>query len=382
MKIHLRKRAGRLSPQKEKKGKKQMSSLYLAYRLKPGNKTKYEWLNLHIYEAPKTNIEKDHNKETLLLAESIKARRIIDYQTSNHGFVSSVKSKTSFLNYFKMLVDKKFDESTGSHGNWLSTYHHLQTYFKGNDYSLEQIDENVLEGFKEYLFTNIKKRGVGKLNQNSALSYFNKVKAALREAYFKKYIKENPANRVKGIKEQETHRQFVTLEELTQLFKTPCDNQLLKKAFLFSALTGLRWSDVKQLTWNHFRYNEKEGWSIAYTQKKTKAAETMPISEQAVKILGERNKQQEETLFKNLNYHTWMNDQLQTWVTAAGINKKITFHCARHSFATLQLSLDTDIYTVSKLLGHKNLKTTQVYAKVLDKKKIEAVARIPDFGLI
>ena len=97
----------------------------------------------------------------------------------------------------------------------------------------------------------------------------------------------------------------------------------------------------------------------------------LPISDQAVKVLGER---QEDGIFifKELAYHTHMNKQLQQWINDAGISKKITFHCARHSFATLQLSFDTDIYTVSKLLGHKNLKTTEIYAKVIDKKKIEA----------
>jgi len=74
-----------------------------------------------------------------------------------------------------------------------------------------------------------------------------------------------------------------------------------------------------------------------------------------------------------------MNDQLQKWMNAAGINKKITFHCARHSFAMLHLSINTDIYTVSKLLGHKHLRTTEIYAKVIDKKKIEPVNRIPQF---
>jgi site-specific recombinase XerD len=74
-----------------------------------------------------------------------------------------------------------------------------------------------------------------------------------------------------------------------------------------------------------------------------------------------------------------MNKQLQNWIYDAGIKKKITFHCARHSFATLHLSLNTDIYTVSKLLGHRHLKTTEIYAKVIDSKKIEAATRIPTF---
>ena len=232
MRVHLRKRVGKLSEDNKAKGKKQMSSLYLIYQQNAGDKPKYEWLNLHIYETPKTNLEKDHNKATQLLAESIRSKRLLDMQAQPHGFVSSVKGKVSFLDYFKSLVEKKFDESAGNHGNWKSTYEHLRTYFAGNDYSLAQIDEVILEGFKEHLFKNVKRKGRGKLHQNTAMSYFNKVRAALRQAYMKKLISETPMSRVKGIPELETARQYLTLEELKQLSITPCGNALLKRAFL------------------------------------------------------------------------------------------------------------------------------------------------------
>lgn len=376
MKIHLRKRVGRLSQEKEKNGKKQMASLYLAYSLRPGTKIKYEWLNLQIFESPKTNIEKDHNKTTMQLAESIRAKRLLDQQTTTHGFISGVKGKIAFLDYFKKLADKKRDDSEGNYGNWKSTYEHLKVFCNRKEYTLEQIDDIFLEGFKQYLFGNISRRGVGKIGQNSALSYYNKLRAALKEAYMNKMIKENPCNRVKGIKAGDTHRQYLTLEELQKMVTTPSENPLLRKAFLFSALTGLRWSDVKSITWGKIRHTEGAGWHLEYTQKKTKGAEILPISDQAVNFLGERGSDDVE-IFKNLAYHTHMNNQLQKWVTDAGIGKKITFHCARHTFATLQLSMDTDIYTVSKLLGHRHLKTTEIYAKVIDKKKIDAVKKFP-----
>ena len=105
MKIHLRKRLGSLSADNEKKGKKQMSSLYLSFNLKKGDKTRYEWLNLHVFTNPKTNLEKDHNKATNQLAESVRAKRVLDFQTTNHGFISSVKGKTDFLQFFKLLTD-------------------------------------------------------------------------------------------------------------------------------------------------------------------------------------------------------------------------------------------------------------------------------------
>lgn len=381
MKIHLRKRVGRVSAENEKKGRKQMSSLYLAYNLRPSSKVQYEWLNLHIFESPKTNIEKDHNKSTMQLAESIRAKRLLDQQTTAHGFVSSVKGKIDFLDYFKKLADRKREDSNGNYGNWQSVYEHLKTYSNSKEFTLDQIDDEFLEGFKQYLQGSIARRGEGKLQTNSALSYYNKVKAALREAFMNKMIRENPSSRVKGLKAGDTHRQYLTLEELQKMVATPSENPLMRKAFIFSALTGLRWSDVKAVTWGKIRHTEGAGWSLEYTQKKTKGAEILPISDQAVKILGDR-KADDVQIFADLAYHTHMNKQLQDWVTDAGIGKKITFHCARHTFATLQLSMETDIYTVSKLLGHKHLKTTEIYAKVIDKKKIDAANRIPELTII
>ncbi|HMH20785.1 MAG TPA: site-specific integrase [Puia sp.] len=375
MRIHLRKRASQLSGDTTAKGKKKMYSLYLVFQA-PRQKTRYEWLKLYVYESPKTNLEKEHNKGMLQLAESIRAKQTLDFQTTGNGFVSSEKGKISFLDYFLHLAEKKANGSNGNGGNWKSTYGHLKEYCNGADYTLESIDDRFLEGFKEYLSKDVSRRGEGKLNANSAQSYYNKVRAAIREAYMNKMIKENPCARVKGIKGTETHRQFLTFEELKKMVATPCENELLRKAFLFSALTGLRWSDVRALTWRKISYSEASGWTIEYTQKKTKGSEVLPISEQAIRILGEQLPGEQE-IFEGLKYHTWMNQQLQNWVDDAGVQKTITFHCARHSFATLQLSNDTDIYTVSKLLGHKQLKTTEIYTKVIDKKKIEAASRIP-----
>ena len=130
------------------------------------------------------------------------------------------------------------------------------------------------------------------------------------------------------------------------------------------------------MKWENVKYSEHTGWALQFTQKKTKGSETLPVSEQAVKLIGER-RDKNDLIFDSLNYSAWINKKIRRWVNDAGIEKKITFHCARHSFATIQLSMDTDIYTVSKLLGHRHLKTTEIYAKVIDKKKIEAAHKMP-----
>ncbi len=373
MRIHLRKRKGQLSEAKIAKGQKQMTSLYLAFQA-PGKKVRYQWLKLYLYEYPKTGLEKEHNKEIIKLAESIKAKRTLDFQTTKNGFVSAERGKIDFLQFFEKMVDQKKIGSDGNGGNWLSTLKHLKIYLNGDDYPIEQIDDRFLDGFRDYLMNLTVSPEKGKLNINSAASYLNKVKASLREAFMNKMIKENPCLRVKSIKQVQGHRQFLTLEELQKLAGTPCETPLLKKAFLFSALTGLRWSDVKAITWDKIHYSETDGYSIQFTQKKTKQTEVLPVAEQAIKLLGERTS---DSPFSGLEYNSWKNAKLRVWIHAAGITKRITFHCARHSFATLQLSLNTDIYTVSKMLGHKNLRTTEIYAKVIDKRKIEAAGRIP-----
>ena len=240
MKIYLLKRRGKLSKENEKNGRVRKISLYLMYHFGPDQKREYEFLDLFLYDKPKNQIEKDHNKQTLQLAETLKAKKVIEAQTTAHGFISKVKSKICFVAYFKTLVDKK--DSTGNHGNWVSTYRHLVKFTEGKTVPLETVDDRFLEGFKEYLLLNARKKGIngGKLNRNSASSYFNKVRAALREAFHQKMIKENPAIRTKSIKGQDSHREYLTIEELQILAKAECKVPILKTLLLASAVTGIQ----------------------------------------------------------------------------------------------------------------------------------------------
>lgn len=379
MKIYLSVRKGQQSKKNSEKGKPKMNSLFLMYHDEENKKRSYDFLRLYLFDKPKNFLEKDHNKETQLLAESIRAQKILDLQSRKHGFVSSVIGKIGFLEYFKLMVERKC-ENNGTYGNWLSTLKHLNSFCKGQDIQLSKVDDFFLENFKVYLLTAKISSRNGRLSQNSALSYFNKVKTSLKEAYHTKMIVENPADRVKGIKEKETDRQYLTLEELQLLVKTNCDYPIMKDAFIFSSLTGLRFSDIKLLKWKNISFDNQNGYMIKFTQQKTKGVENLPISEQAIKILGER-KNDTDFVFNNLVYSAYHNKILHKWISKAGIDKHITFHSARHSFATLQLTMNTDIYTVSKLLGHRHLKTTEIYAKVIDKKKINAVANMPDLYL-
>jgi integrase len=150
---------------------------------------------------------------------------------------------------------------------------------------------------------------------------------------------------------------------------------ILKNAFLFSALTGLRFSDIQKLTWNEVQHSTENGYYIRFQQKKTKGQETLPISEEANSLLGNRGNSGNK-VFQGLTYSDFNNQKLREWMIRSGIEKDITFHCARHTYATLQLSLGTDVFTVSRLLGHKSMKTTEIYLKIIDEKKKQAANRI------
>lgn len=339
-----------------------------------------EYLKLYTYPNPRNSKDREHNKKTMLLAESIRSKRFMEEQHEQHGFGHFVKGDTSanFIKYFEEQTNKRYN-STGNYGNWDSVLKHLIKY-KGEDVLFSQVDSKWLEGFKEYLKNTAKTKSEQPLSQNSCYSYFNKVKACLKQAVRDKMISYNPAIEVPGFKQGETEREFLTLEELKAVTKVECEIPMLKTAFIFSCLTGLRWSDINKLVWQEVQHSGEQGWYIRFRQKKTQGVETLPISKQARDLLGEKG-ENEERVFKGLKYSAWHNVKLQQWMMKAGISKTITFHCARHTYATLQLTLGTDIYTVSKLLGHRELKTTQVYAKIIDKKKVDAANIIPDLDL-
>ena len=282
------------------------------------------------------------------------------------------RGEQNFVAYFKTLADKR---KASNHDNWVSAYNYLETFTNGN-LKFADLNEKFCNEFKEYLLTTkSNKSSKTTLAQNSAVSYFNKLKAALKQAFKDGYLTTDLNAKIEPIKQAETRRNFLTIEELNSLVKTECNNPLLKRAALFSALTGLRFSDIKNLVWGEIHHSVENGYSIQFTQQKTKGVEVLPISEQAYSLLGER-KEPTDKVFEGLSYSAYENKHLYQWIGAAGITKNITFHCFRHTFATLQLSHGTDIYTVSKMLGHRELKTTQIYAKIVDDTKRKAANRI------
>lgn len=364
MKVTLRQRL---------KGRK--ISLYLEFY--SNGKRQYEYLNLYLTPDPEkgslTKAEKDDNKKILALAETIRSRRHLEIQNSIYDFHDKEKLKTFFIMYMESLAEKR-KGSKGNYGNWDSTIKHLKKYCP-KDIQFNQINKNFVDGFRDYLLKDATTKTTKAISTNTKYSYFNKFKAALKLAVRDGILKTNPADMVEDLPQGEPVREFLTLDELKTLAKTDSKNKLMKQAFIFACLTGLRFSDIQKLKWSELQHSAELGYYIRFVQQKTKGSETLPISEEAFNLLGERGAPSDK-VFPNLIYSDSRNADLHKWVITAGIDKHITFHCSRHTYATLQLTLGTDIFTVSKLLGHRNLKTTQIYANVIDEKKTLAANRI------
>ncbi|MBK8622688.1 MAG: site-specific integrase [Saprospiraceae bacterium] len=376
MKVHLRQR------QQTKKGNISLFlEIYKGTTITSDGKVKnlrdYEYLNLYLIDKPITPIERQQNKDILKLAESIKAKRELEIKNGHYGFTSEFKQSTNFIEYFTELMNKR-SQTKGNFGNWYSTLKHLKE-FAGSKITLREIDQKFCESFKNYLEKKAKKTSGQLLSSASVSSYFSKFRACLNEAVKDKIIFSNPAIDVSSPRIIENQREYLTLDEVRAIVKAECRYEVLKRAFLFSCLTGLRWSDIQNLKWSQVQ-NTNEGWRITFHQQKTKGLQYLDISEQARTYLGEKGNP-DERVFIGLKYSSYMNVELSKWMMRAGITKNITFHCGRHTFAVLQLTLGTEIFTLSKLLGHEHLKTTQIYAKIIDEKKREAVNKIPDINL-
>ncbi len=357
-------------------------SLYLDIYI--NGKRNYEFLRLYLIPE-KSKDDKQRNRETLTLANSIKQKKILDIQLGEFGLKKKTKKKILFFDYFVSVMDeRKKKASLGNYVVWQSVLNRLKAYEKRQNITFDQIDSAWLKGFLKFLqndaFAVTKgntKSPTGNLSANSCHLYFSKLRTLLNQALEDGIIVEDPMRGIKLPPTEESKREYLSMEEVKTLVKTRCDDETIKKAFLFSCFTGLRRSDVEKLTWGELQQSDGQP-RLVFRQKKTGGQEYLDINPQALELLGERgNADAKDKIFPKIKAPQYTNYSLQEWARRAGIEKHITFHSGRHTFAVMMLTLGTDIYTVSKLLGHKNLHTTEIYAKIVDSKKQAAVNNIP-----
>ena len=328
------------------------------------------------------------DREACIYADKVRALRQQEYDTAvvysdreQEMIAQNERMEQDFIAYFNSIIYKVYPNSSNSIiVNWTRVGKLLSIFSEGKPIPFRKINVKLLEDLKLFMLTAPQggnKKGT--LSQNSAATYFSIVKAGLHRAFIDEYLTVDIAAKVKGIPELKVKRETLTLEEAELLAQTPCENEVLKRAFFFAILTGIRLCDIHELTWGEIQ-KTSTGWRVDFTQRKTHVVDYLPINEQAYSLCGEPG-EHDQQIFAGLTGSSWISRPLKKWIAASGIKKHITFHCSRHTFATLQLENGTDIFVVKGMLGHTNVKTTQIYAHIVDKSKRNAAEVLQIDGL-
>ncbi|WP_418174735.1 tyrosine-type recombinase/integrase [Alistipes putredinis] len=350
-----------------------------------GGKRKYEFLKLYLIPE-RTREDKAKNEAMLALAKAIQSRRIVEVQNDAHGFQNTNKSRVNLLDYLENIGKQSAEQGSRNYARTVLNTVRALRLFRGDYIAFRDVDKEFLSEFTDYLrqMPKASKHGVlktgGRLSNNSVVSYYGTLRTAINRAYKEGIITVNPTKEfdfASKVRQEPSRREYLTLDELKTLINTECRHEIVKRAFLFSCLCGLRVSDIRKLRWCDLQRSSGRV-RIEITMQKTKEPLYLPISDEALKWLPERGEANGSDFIFPLTHEGTVNDTLQHWAKVAGITKHISFHVSRHTHATMMLTLGADLYTVSKLLGHKNIATTQIYAKIVDKKKEEAIGLIPN----
>jgi site-specific recombinase XerD len=325
--------------------------------------------SLKLYLVPEKNrIDKARNQETMKMALAIQARRTLEIQSARTGVRYGQRKDMLLTDYIEQQAQEYKDRGHVSYsqtlvkiGRWVKEYGHKTT--------LLTVDKNWVLGFVGYLADE-------GLAPGTVFMYFSNLNTIFNNAYRAELMNENPIRRIETSKKPhnpQAVREYLTLAELRKLSKTRCPNNSLKKAFLFACFTGLRLSDIENLSWDKIRDNG-DGLQVELRMVKNSRLVYVPLTANAIAQLPK--KKRKGKVF-DLPSRFQISDDMRVWIDRSKIGKKITFHCSRHTYATILLTYGADIYTVSALMGHAHVKTTQVYAKVIDEKKRKAVDMIP-----
>lgn len=342
-------------------------SLYLdIYR--HGKRT-YEYLKMYLIPETDRNA-RQQNETTMAAANAIKSKRIIELTSGEAGIVNH-RDKVYLLDWMKTY--REYQEKRGKKIiSQIKTVTCLLKEYAGERVTLEQVDISFCQGYIDYMLTCYRPKGklIAASTRNTYYQIFN---GALNAAVRAKRLLRNPFNEMEKSekpKMPESVRSYMTIDEVRALIATPMANEMVKSAYLFSCFCGLRRSDIINLKWKDV-FVDNGQYRLAVAMQKTKEPIYLPLSYEALKWMPERGEKTEDDHVFDLP--TTINTLIKPWAKAAGISKHFTFHTARHTFATMMLTLGADLYTTSKLLGHVSVTMTQVYAKIINKKKDEAV---------
>lgn len=358
-----------------------------------GGVRSYEFLK--IYLRPGSSKEdKKYNKEQLELAKRARVDRMQQLLNGQLGLKDYRRaSKDNFIVYLEQMADTYEKNGQTACCTLMRNAIRRLIAYKGNHVTFNAVDREYLLGFIDFLNHDqydFDKRKGDKDHETRPLSgvykeaLFARVMVALNKAEREGIIIKNPGreidSKLKPRSEQNT-RCYLTIEEVQKIINTPYRaKNHVKEAFLFACFTGLRYSDIFKMSWGELKIGDDGTVQLETRMKKTKKELYLPISDNALKWLPERNDAPDDQRVFNLlpDQPGNADARLHTLIRHAGINKPVSFHVGRHTFATLTLTYGADLYTVSKLLGHTNVRTTQIYAKIVDANKRKAVNLIPE----
>lgn len=344
-------------------------------------KREYEFLKMYLVPE-RDAVAKNQNESVMAAANAIKAQRVIELSNNAAGIkVDKARAKMLLRDWLEVYHKKTESSITpGTRGLRKCLKKHLGNY--GDLVPLRDVDKAYCLGFVEYLKNTPGKTPKGTERPHSKATictYWKFLSALLNAAVREDLIAVNPIYKIDPSERpqpEESNRAFLTIEEVKKLIETPAPRADIKRAFLFSCFCGLRISDVSALTWKNLESNNGKLY-INTVMQKTKKPIYIPVSNTAAGFIPDRTPATPDSakiFFKSRPIGRILKKTLEDWTKAAGITKKVTYHVSRHTFATMSLTLGADLFTTSKLLGHTNVTTTQIYAKIINEKKDDAVA--------
>jgi len=345
---------------------------------------KREFLHLTLLASPRTPTERQQNKETLNLAQKIRFEREQELKESLHGYRLKRDRDINFLDYFQAYIDGYTKKDIRMVQIALSRF---RDFLKETpEYSKfaykikpEQINKDMIEAFTEYL----QSRSVGE----GARSIYQRFKKVIKYAIEHDVMLKNPCNGIViKIDENILRKDVLSMDEIQRLIATHYDNENpnIQRAFIFCLYCGLRFCDVKDLTFANVDYSNK---LLKFEQNKTKghsasSGVVIPLNDGLLRLIGEpTSDQNKESLIFPLPSYEMCLKAIKRWVKRAGINKHISWHCARHSFAVNILNNGANIKTVASLLGHSGLKHTEKYTRAIDSLKQDAINSLPELNI-
>jgi integrase len=333
-----------------------------------GRMSRREPLGLFLYAGESrilTALKKAHNRETEEVAEIIRSRRHIEVQSGALGVQKD--SATVMLCDFLRNVAQGKAVATVADWNRMAALVELA----GINVPIGKLEVQHCVRFRAFLQERLR---TGEWKQSTASHQMAYFRSGIRRAYREGLIRDNLLDRFDPISlGPPAKKEYLTIEELTRLMKTPSKYPGIRGVVFFAALTGLRTSEIRDLEWSGIRDLPDGSAVMTYFQRKTGKTKTRPMPSQARAIIGKRG---EGKVFPHIIPQNHLNTQLRRWAEAAGIDKHISLHCMRHTFATLQLSAGTPLHVVSDMLDHSSIRMTEVYAKIMDTAIAEATERI------